>query len=123
MMERGIDMAVREVRLNTGARLSPVAVQNNDLHNAATNECDQPACGTPPGVAPLGRIPTIHPRRASCKPPEPFQPARNLKAVFPMMIVRVCGKIHPLLPWVVWGGCLSRMDNGYYRLVSTQPPS
>ena len=62
------------------------------------------------------------PRHASCTNlDEPFQPARNFESGVSneMMIVRVCGKFIPMLPEFGLGYFLSRMDNGYYRLVST----
>jgi hypothetical protein len=126
MMERGIDMAVREVRLNTVTPVTELQFKTMICNAAAI----LPECMTNLRLE-LRPIDLRHsgansdnsiPRRASCTNlDEPFQPARNFESGVSneMMIVRVCGKFIPMLPEFGLGYFLSRMDNGYYRLVST----
>ncbi len=124
MLERGIDMAVREVRLNTNR-----TVTEHELKRMICNVAGVlPNCMTtvrlelqpfnlrvPNGANPI-------PREASCTDlSKPFELPRNFVAgqINEMMIVRACGKFVPLLPEFGLGYFLSRMDEGYYRLVST----
>ena len=126
MMERGLDMAVREVRLNTGVPLTELQFKTMICNTAGII----PNCMTNLRLE-MRPIDLRHsgansanqiPRRASCTNlNNPFQPARNFTSgtANEMMIVRACGKFSPMLPEFGLGYFLSRMDGGYYRLVST----
>ncbi|AGI66828.1 hypothetical protein OAN307_c11260 [Octadecabacter antarcticus 307] len=126
MMERGIDMAVRQVRLNTGTPITEQQFKTMICNAAAII----PDCMTMLRLE-LRPIDLRHsgsesensiPREASCTDLSyPFQPARNFQSGIAneMMIVRACGKFVPMLPEFGLGYFLSRMDGGYYRLVST----
>jgi hypothetical protein len=126
MLERGIDMAVREVRLNTDTPVTELQFKTMICNSAAI----LPDCMTTLRLE-LRPIDLRHsgansqnsiPRQASCTDLEnPFQPARNFESGIAneMMIVRACGKFVPMLPEFGLGYFLSRMDGGYYRLVST----
>ncbi len=126
MLERGIDMAVREVRLNTGTPVTEAQFKTMVCNTAAI----LPNCMTTLRLE-LRPIDLRHsgansdnsiPRRASCTNlNRPFRPARNFESgvANEMMIVRACGKFVPMLPEFGLGYFLSRMDSGYYRLVST----
>ncbi|MEL6959059.1 MAG: TadE/TadG family type IV pilus assembly protein [Pseudomonadota bacterium] len=126
MMERGLTMAVREVRLNTsnavdedtlkamicnGAGIIPNCTQQLRLEMIAVDY-----------YVVNGMGPNVVERDASCiDENDPFAPARNFQNGIPnqMMVVRACGRFVPMLPETALGWFLSRMDNGYYRLVST----
>ncbi|MEN8917812.1 MAG: pilus assembly protein, partial [Octadecabacter sp.] len=127
MVERGLDMAVREVRLNTGIPLTETQVKtmicnsagiipncmvnlrlemrNIDLRHTGSNASNQ------------------IPRTASCTNlSNPAQAPRNYTNGTPnqMMIVRACGLFSPMLPEFGLGYFLSRMrSDGHYPLVST----
>lgn len=126
MLERGMDMAVREVRLNTGAPL--------DEDDFKTMVCN--SAGIIPNCMTQLRLEMVSinlrdsagvgdatiPREASCTDvTDPFAPSRNFQngMANEMMIVRACGIFSPMLPEFGLGYFLSRMDGGYYRLVST----
>lgn len=126
MMERGLDMAVRELRLNTG---SPV--NERQLKAMVCNAAGVlPNCMTNVRLE-LRPIDMFHsgprsqnsiPRRASCTDhSDPFQPARNFQAGVSnqIMIVRACGTFAPLLPGMGLGAILAQGADGRYRLVST----
>ena len=126
MMERGMTMAVRELRLNTdtevnedqlkamicnGAGIIPNCTQQLRLEMIAVDYAVENGMG-----------PNIVARDASCVDEnDPFAPARNYQngIANQMMVVRACGRFVPMLPETALGWFLSRMDNGYYRLVST----
>lgn len=126
MMERGLDMAVREVRLNTGT-----AMTENDFKTMICNSAGIiPDCMTnlrlemrPIDLRHAGANSTNEiPRAASCTNlSNPYEPSREFTngTANEMMIVRACGKFAPMLPTFGLGAFLSQMDSGYYRLVST----
>ena len=127
MLERGVDMAVREVRLNTGTPLdedqfkamvcNAAGIVKNcttqvRLEMLAVDMWDQSSVSS-----------TSIPRVASCTDQaDPFLPARNFVngTSNEMMVVRACGLFTPMLPEFGLGYFLSRMrGDGYYPLVST----
>lgn len=126
MLERGIDMAVRQVRLNTGTSITELQFKQMICNGAAI----LPDCMTNVRLE-LRPIDLRHsgsnasnsiPRHASCtNNNNPFQPARTFQSGISneMMVVRACGKFVPMLPDFALGYFLSRMDGGYYRVVST----
>lgn len=126
MLERGVDMAVREVRLNTSTPVTELEFKTMICNAAAII----PDCMTMLRLE-MSPIDLRHtgpnsensiPRNVSCTNlNNPFKPARNFKygVANEMMIVRACTKFVPMLPEFGLGYFLSRIDNGYYRLVST----
>lgn len=132
MLERGLDMAVREVRLNTGSLLSNDASIAEAQFKAMV--CN--AAGIIPDCTDQLRLEMVTvrlfdqnamsndtiPREASCiDENDPFGPPRNFTNGNPneMMIVRACARLVPMLPDTGIGWMLSRMDAGYYRLTAT----
>lgn len=130
MLERGLDMAVRAVRLNTETPTSET--------NFKRMICN--AAGIIPSCMEALRLemiavdvreahdmgPTTVPRGASCTDAaDPFMPARiriyDNGAPNQVMVVRACGLFSPMLPETALGYFLSRMspEDRYYRLVST----
>lgn len=126
MLERGLDMAVREVRLNTGTALT-----EDDFRAMICNSAGIIADCTSQLRLEMISVDLTDddsvnasaiPRDASCiDASDPFQPSRNFTngASNEMMIVRACARVKPMLPEIALGYFLSRMDGGYYRLVST----
>lgn len=126
MMERGLDMAVREVRLNTSNPINEDQFKAMVCNTAGViPNCTQQLRLEMIAVdmrATNGMGPAVVPREASCVDEnDPFEPARNFVTGQPnqMMVVRACGRFVPMLPETALGWFLSRMDGGYYRLVST----
>lgn len=130
MLERGVDMAVREVRLNTGTD-----IDEDDFKIMVCN-----AAGIIPNCLEQLRIemiavdmrqhnainPTEVAREAPCLDvTDPFQLDTQFDDGLPneTMIVRACGVFAPMLPETALGYFLSRTsgktDDQYYRLVST----
>ncbi|SMX33228.1 TadE/TadG family type IV pilus assembly protein [Octadecabacter ascidiaceicola] len=127
MVERGLDMAIREVRLNTGvpftetqfktmvcnsAGIIPncmvnlrLEMRNIDLRHTGSNATNQ------------------IPRHASCTNLDyPNQAPRNYTNGVPneLMVVRACGLFSPMLPEFGLGYFLSRIrGDGNYPLVAT----
>jgi len=130
MLERGVDMAVREVRLNTGA-----AIDETDFKTMVCNTAGLiPNCMSQLRIEMIpvdlrvanGMSSNTVPRDASCVDAgtlDPSQRAYQFTSGIPnqMMVVRACGLFAPMLPETALGWFLSRMDEGdrYYRLVST----
>lgn len=126
MLERGVDMAVREVRLNTNTQFDDIMIKKL-ICNAAgilpkcmdrlyleMNTVDLRATN---GVG-AGTVP----RNASCTDVvDPFElrPAFQNGAANQLMVVRACGRFAPMLPETALGYFLSRIDGGFYRLVAT----
>ncbi|KPP85041.1 MAG: TadE-like protein [Rhodobacteraceae bacterium HLUCCA08] len=121
MLERGLDMAVREVRLNTAAD-----IDEDDLKTMVCNSSGLiPDCTNqlklemrPIDLRAWSNIP----RAADCVDVDnPFAPSRNFVngGQNMMMVVRACARAQPLLPKFGLGYFLAEMDNGYYQLVST----
>lgn len=126
MMERGLDMAVREVRLNTGNPITEVQFQKMICNTAGLIPDCQNALRLE--MRPLSMRFDGHqsdnsiPRAASCtNVNNPFEPARNFTSGLPnqMMVVRACGVFSPMLPTFGLGAWLSQGAGGKYRLVST----
>ncbi len=126
MLERGIDMAVREVRLNTGAPITEDQLKRMICNSAGI----LPDCMNNLFL----EMRTIDlrfsgqdanntvPREASCTDVvQPYETPRvfDFGSANEMMIVRACGRFAPMLPEFALGYFLSRMDAGYYRVVST----
>lgn len=124
MLERGVDMAIREVRLNTTNTITEYELKRMICNVSAV----LPDCMTnvrlelqPIDLYESGTTSDL-PREASCTNlSNPFELPRNFVAGIgnEMMIVRACGKFRPMLPEFALGYFLSRMDGGYYRVVST----
>lgn len=120
MLERGLDMAVREVRLNSGSDLD-----ETDLRTMVCN-----AAGIIPNCMTQLRLEmrpidpdnwSNIPRAASCTNiNKPFAAARNFTngADNELMIIRACGLFSPMLPEFGLGYFLAQGPQGYYRLVS-----
>ncbi len=127
MLERGVDMAVREVRINTGA-----AIDETDFKRMVCNAAGIiPKCMTNLRIEMIAvdmRVndsvgPVNVPRIASCTDVnDPFMPASTFTNGAPnqLMVVRACGLFAPMLPETALGYFLSRIDDNdqYYRLVS-----
>lgn len=121
MLERGVDMAMREVRLNTGN-----TVDEDDVKRMICN-----AAGIIPNCMTQLRLEmrpidpenwSNIPRAASCtNVNDPFAPARNFTngAQNQIMVVRACAIFSPMLPEFGLGYFLAQGPQGYYRLVST----
>lgn len=121
MIERGMDMAVREVRLNTN-----IAVDEDSLKVMICN-----AAAIIPDCTNRLKLEMVQvdPRawadieeEADCiDVANPFLPSRNFEngQANEIMVVRACAQLVPMLPETGLGYFLSRQDSGYYRLVST----
>lgn len=121
MLERGLDMAIREVRLNTGDQLS-----EDEFRSMVCN-----AAGLIPDCSNQLRLEMVRvdpfnwsdvPRVADCiEASQPLAPARNFQNGIDneIMVVRACARSQPLLPKFGFGSFLADMDGGYYRLIST----
>ncbi|PVA06574.1 TadE/TadG family type IV pilus assembly protein [Thalassorhabdomicrobium marinisediminis] len=126
MLERGLDMAVREVRLNTGLPVNEhqfkVMVCNSaGILPNCMNQLRLEMIAVDLRVAGSVGPATVR-REASCVDyNDPFLPARTFNNGIPnqMMVVRACARLAPMLPETALGYFLSRMDNGFYRLVSS----
>ncbi len=126
MLERGLDMAIREVRLNTSITVTETTLKQM-LCNAAGV---LPDCATNVRLE-MRPIDLFHdgntssneiPAEASCtNVNNPFEPAREFTAgtANEMMVVRACGIFSPMLPTFGLGHFLSNFTDGRYRLVST----
>lgn len=130
MLERGVDMAVREVRINTGTD-----IDEDDFKVMVCNSAGLiPNCLTQLRIEMIpvdlrvanGVSVNTVPRDASCENLGTFNPAlRSYQFTqgLPnqMMVVRACGLFSPMLPETALGWFLSRMDESdrYYRLVAT----
>ncbi len=120
MLERGLDMAIREVRLNTGSDLDETELKQMICNGTAII----PNCTTqlrlemrPIDLRNWSNIPND----ASCTDvADPFKPSRNFSngSANQMMIVRACGVFTPMLPNLGLGYLLAKGDHGHYRLVS-----
>lgn len=124
MLERGIDMAVREVRLNTNVTVTEFRLKQMICNVAGVlPDCmNSVRLELQPMDLRASNAASNIPRDASCTNlSNPFEVPRNFEAGRDneMMIVRACGKFAPMLPEFGLGYFLSRMDGGYYRLVST----
>lgn len=127
MMERGLDMAVREVRLNTGAPINedqfkqlvcsaagiiPSCMNNLRLEMRPINMRHQGSNSS-----------NTIPRRASCTDVDsPFEPARNFTngSGNEVMVVRACGLFRPMIaPGLGLAHQLNQGPQGFYRLVAT----
>ncbi|SLN40180.1 TadE/TadG family type IV pilus assembly protein [Pseudooctadecabacter jejudonensis] len=127
MLERGLDMAIREVRLNTGEEISETDMKRMICNAAGI----LPECMTNVrlemrtlNMRHVGNQSTNSiPRSASCTNlNQPFLPARNFEngAANQMMIVRACGVFKPMLiPGVGVAYQLNQGPQGRYRLVAT----
>lgn len=129
MLDRGVDMAVREVRINTGAEIDETDFKRMVCNGAGII----PNCMTQLRIemiqVDMSESHSVGPanvsRNASCTDVnDPFQTASqftNQREPNRMMIVRACGLFAPMLPETALGYFLSKIDDndGYYRLVST----
>lgn len=133
MMERGLDMAVRELRLNN------VELDPDDPSESARRVkvlvCN--AAGLLPNCMVNLRLEmrpidlffsgsnqsnNAIPRAASCTDyDEPFLPARNFApgTSNQVMVVRACGSFAPMFPNIVLGAALATGPHGRYRIVSS----
>ena len=127
MLERGLDMAIREVRLNTGSDLD-----ETDMKRLICN-----AAGILPDCMNSVRLEmraidfyntgsqanNSIPRRASCiNVNDPFEVPRNFEngIANQVMIVRACGIFSPMMAQSVpFAGSETGVRDGYYRLVAT----
>ena len=127
MLERGLDMAIREVRVNTATSINETQFKTM-ICNAAgiLPNCMQnvrlemrPIDLRFSGTDSSNEIP----RTASCTDVNnPFEPSRNFSngQANEMMIVRACGIFKPMLiPGMGVGYQLNEGEQGVYRLVST----
>lgn len=127
MLERGVDIAIRELRLSTGENIG-----YDDLRNMICNGAGiLPDCTTNVRLemrtvdlfdaASSGgnNIPSV----ATCtKVDEPFVLANetfDTGVANEVMVVRACGVFNPILPTFGLGSFLSNFTDGKYRLVST----
>ena len=127
MMERGLTMAVDQVRLNTGLPINETQFKTmvcntagiipNCMNNLRLEM--RPISLRHKGANSANSIP----RRASCADlSNPFEPARTFTpgTQSEMMIVRACGLFSPMLPELGFGYFLSRIrSDRHYPLVST----
>tara|TARA_B110000503_G_C7106733_1_gene396235 strand:+ start:292 stop:828 length:537 start_codon:yes stop_codon:yes gene_type:complete len=120
MLERGLDMAVREVRLNTGAA---------PTHDQFKTMICQGAGIIPNCMENLKlEMRPIDPRNWSNIPSvadcvntdEPFQAPRNYQTGAPnqIMIVRACSLFLPIFPGTGLGFQMPRQSGDFYALVS-----
>lgn len=127
MMERGLTMAVRQVRLNTGDPVTETQLKTMICNGAGLiPDCMnnlrvemRPISMSVQGTNGSNEIPRV----ASCTDiSNPFEPARNFTngAANDVMIVRACGLFKPMLwPGMGVGYQLNQGDQGVYRLVSS----
>lgn len=126
MLERGLDMAVREVRLNTNVDFTETQVKTMICNAAGIIPNCMSQLRLEMVAVDLFTNNSVNPTKlqpdASCTDMTDQSAApRNFDngIANQMMVVRACGKFSPMLPETALGYFLSRMDSGYYRLVST----
>jgi hypothetical protein len=122
MLERGMDLTVREVRLNTNQDYTETDLRQSICSGAGIIE----DCLTKVRLEMLRIDPdnwTDPPAQPSCANlSEPFKPARNFEngTQNELMLLRACGKFEPMLSDFGLGWTLSRMyDDAHYRLYAT----
>ena len=126
MLERGLDIAVREVRLNTSTPVTEAQLKSMVCNAAVIIPNCTSQVRLEMVVVDMMQLNAMEdstiPRTASCvDQSQPFLPARNFQTGMPnqMMIVRACARLVPMLPETALGYFLSQIDGGYYRLIST----
>ncbi|MEM7488847.1 MAG: TadE family protein [Pseudomonadota bacterium] len=123
MLERGIDLAVREIRLDTKSTVSAAQMKETVCNRARIlPDCEEDdnllielrvvenvaAFTRPPNDYPCGRLNT------TITPPAPFQGERASK----MVIVRACYAVEPFLPGAPFSARLVDDVDGAYRMVA-----
>lgn len=127
MLERGLDMAIREIRLNTGAEVDETIMKRKICNSAGI----LPDCmnNVRLEMRPIDFFQSGNqsnnsiPRRASCvNVNDPFEVPRNFQngAANQVMVVRACGIFSPMLAQSVpFAGSDTGTRDGHYRLVAT----
>ena len=127
MLERGVDLAVRDVRLNTGPPISYIELKRSVCNSAGViNDCMERVLievvsvdmRTPGGVS----TSTLDNEAACTDISDPSLDAPKFESGAPneTMVVRACGLFTPMLPEFALGFFLSRMrSDSHYALVST----
>jgi len=121
MLERGVDIAIRDLRLNTGSQVDETDLKAMICNSAAII----PNCMTQLRLEmrPIDMFNWSNiPQQASCTDvSDPFQPARNFQNGMQnqVMVLRACGTFSPMLPNIGLGYFLAQSPQGYYRLVSS----
>lgn len=121
MLERGLDMAVREVRINTGAPFTHTQIKTMICNSAGIiPDCmDQLKLEMRP-IDP--RSWSNIPRQADCvNVAEPYEPPRNfiLGGDNQIMILRACALFSPIFPATGLGFQMPRKSGDFYAMVST----
>ncbi len=120
MLERGLDMAVREVRLNTGAAPSPDQFKSMICDGAGIiPDCMNTLKLEMRPIDP--RNWSNIPRKADCvNTNQPFLPNRNFEAGTQnqIMIVRACSLFSPFFAATGIGFDIPRYSGDFYALIS-----
>ena len=126
MLERGVDVAVREVRLANGT-VPDLVTLKKDICDVALMlpDCEQslqieirPVAPVPGGVADLGTDIACIDKREDLDA-EANETTYNTGSGNQLMMVRVCALSQPLFPTTPLGAGLKKDSFGNYALVST----
>ena len=121
MLERGVDMAVRRIRLETATAFTPLQVKTM-ICNAAGIIPDCLANTKLEMTRIDPRSWTDVPRVADCiDVADPFAPDRSFQNGVPnqMMVIRACSLFRPMFPGTGLGFQLPRKSGDFYALVSS----
>lgn len=125
MLERGVDVAVRQVRIADG-NVPPLAELKTDICNVALMlpDCEnslqveiRPVSPEPGGIADLGT--NIDCIDKSVDPEDAILSTYDTGSGNQMMLVRVCALAEPMFPTTYLGAGLKLASSGNYALVST----
>lgn len=118
MLERGVDIATREIRLSTGDIPSYARVKEIICAEAAMGNCAQNLRLEMRQVDP--RNFEIMPHDADCQNAEEEpRPVRRFEAGQDneLMLVRACLKFKPILPTTALGKALNKDDQGFSQMI------
>ena len=121
MLERGVDLATREIRLSTGeipsyAQVRQMICNEATILDACTDSLRLEMVQVDP------RAPTTIPVDADCQnSSEDPRPVRNFVPGQDndLMLIRACLKYKPMMPTTTFGKQLNIDDQGYAQLVVT----
>lgn len=118
MLERGVDLATREIRLSTGHVPSYNEVKSMICAEAAMGDCASNLRLEMRQVNP--RSFNVMPHDADCQNAEETpRPVRKFEAGQDneLMLIRACLKFKPILPTTSLGKALNKDNEGYSQLI------
>ncbi|MFQ6552757.1 TadE/TadG family type IV pilus assembly protein [Aestuariibius insulae] len=123
VLERGLDVTVRNIRLNTSTPVSANDVRRMICQNSLLiPDCDNSVKVEMRPVDPRNVSGTIVPREVSCVDrSKEAKPAGDVATGIEndLMILRVCALFDPFFPTTGLGRSMPKVSEGAYALVST----